>query len=394
MKIFLEAFRKEFRSIFDYAGMMILLFIGPVFLTMFFGGVYVNDYVNDIPVAILDEDGSGLSNTISSSFLSNERFDVEYYPDNRKDLEELLYDGDAHMGIIIPEGFESGASVGDPKEILVVTDGTNIVVSNNAYAQAATIIQTIAVGVEIKVIEAKGVLPQITKNLALSFNIGERVLYDSKMRYMNYLIACYLAVFFQQLMLSSMGSKFIRSKEYIASGNTTQKALGVMASCVAGIMPSMLLGLAGIKYIFHVPVIGSLWTTVLLTILFAFAITGLSMVLASFTKERVEYAKISYMLSLPTFVLAGCVWPLEQMPDALRITTRAVWPLIGYAKNVQEIFIKGKEFGAVVPDIIYLFVFGAVWLYIGVKIFDRSFGSEEAVIDSNDNMDHSLMHAN
>jgi len=381
MKIFLQAFRREFRSIFDYAGMMILLFIGPVFLTMFFGGVYVNDYVNDIPIAIVDEDNSGLSNTIASSFLSNERFDVEFYPDNRQDLEDLLYDGHAHMGIIIPQGFESGVSKGVPKEVLVVTDGTNIVVSNNAYAQAATIIQTIAAGVEIKVIEAKGVLPQIAENLALSLNIGERVLYDPKMRYMNYLIACYWAVFLQQLMLSSMGSKFIRSKEYMVSGNTTKKALGLMASCLAGIMPSMLLGLAGMKYIFHVPIVGSLWTTGLLTLIFAFAITGMAMILASFTKERVEYSKISFMLSLPTFVLAGCVWPIEQMPDGLRVISRILWPLIGYAKNVQEIFIKGKEFSAVVPDILYMFIFGCIWLFIGVKVYTKTFSKVQTVME-------------
>ncbi len=381
MKIFLQAFRREFRSIFDYAGMMILLFIGPVFLTMFFGGVYVNYYVNDIPIAIVDEDNSGLSNTIASSFLSNERFDVEFYPDNRQDLEDLLYDGHAHMGIIIPQGFESGVSKGVPKEVLVVTDGTNIVVSNNAYAQAATIIQTIAAGVEIKVIEAKGVLPQIAENLALSLNIGERVLYDPKMRYMNYLIACYWAVFLQQLMLSSMGSKLIRSKEYMVSGNTTKKALGLMASCLAGIMPSMLLGLAGMKYIFHVPIVGSLWTTGLLTLIFAFAITGMAMILASFTKERVEYSKISFMLSLPTFVLAGCVWPIEQMPDGLRVISRILWPLIGYAKNVQEIFIKGKEFSAVVPDILYMFIFGCIWLFIGVKVYTKTFSKVQTVME-------------
>lgn len=376
MKIFLKTFKKEFLSIFDYAGTMILLFIGPVFLTMFFGGVYVNDYVNDIPIAIVDEDGSGLSNMISGSFLSNERFDVKYYPENRQDLEALLYDGQAHMGIVVPEGFESGVSMGKPKEILVITDGTNIVVSNNAYAQAAVIIQTIAAGVEIKVIEARGVLPHIAKNLALSMNIGERVLYDSKMRYMNYLIACYLAIFFQQLMMSSMGSKFIRGKDYLSSGNISQKALAVTASCMVGIMPSMLLGLAGIKYIFHVPVRGSLLTVALLTLMFAFAITGLSMLLASFTKDRVEYAKVSFMLSLPTFVVAGCVWPIEQMPYGLKIISSAAWPLIGYAKNVQEIFIKGKEFSAVVPDIIYMFVFGLVWLFIGVKKYEKTFRIE------------------
>jgi len=223
--------------------------------------------------------------------------------------------------------------------------------------------------------------------MALSINIGERILYDPKMTYMNYLIVCYWTVFFQQLMLSSMGSKFIRSKEYIASGNTMLKALGVMTSCFAGIMPSMLLGLAGMKHIFHVPIIGSLLTTGLLTLLFAFAIVGISMILASFTKERVEYAKISYMLSLPTFVLAGCVWPIEQIPDGLRIITKTLWPLIGYAKNVQEIFIKGKEFSAVLPDIIYLIVFGVLWLFIGIKVYTRTFLKADAgvVLEKNVN---------
>lgn len=264
---------------------------------------------------------------------------------------------------------------------MVITDGTNIVVSNNAYAQATTIIQTIAAGVEIKVIEANGVLPQTAKNMALSLDMRERILYDSKMRYMNYLMACYLAVFFQQLMLSSMGSKFIRGRDYMVSGNTAEKALAVTASCMAGIMPSMLLGLAAMKYVFRVPVRGSLLTAGLLTLLFAFAIKGLSMILASFTKDRVEYAKISFMLSLPTFVASGCVWPLEQMPYYLRIVTRITWPLIGYAKNIQEIFIKGKEFSAVIPDLVYMLVFGCIWLFIGVKVYTRTFSKAEPVME-------------
>ncbi|HBV68288.1 MAG TPA: hypothetical protein DEF04_08965, partial [Clostridiales bacterium] len=78
--IYLESFKREFKSIFKNKGMMILLFIGPIFLTLYFGGVYCNDYLNDIPIAVLDEDNSSLSNLVTGYFLTSERFDVTNYP--------------------------------------------------------------------------------------------------------------------------------------------------------------------------------------------------------------------------------------------------------------------------------------------------------------------------
>ncbi len=374
--IYLESFKREFKSIFKYKGMMILLFIGPIFLTLYFGGVYCNDYVNDIPIAVLDEDNSSLSNLVTGYFLTSERFDVTNYPASRDELQKLIDEGTVQMGICIPDGFERDVTTYKSSQILAVTDGSNIVVANNAYAQATMIAQSVSAGVEMKLIQGKGMTPRMAQNIALVYNLGERILYDPKMTYMNYLIICFLAIFFQQLMLSSMGSTFIRDSEYISEGNVPAKIFGAVSACFVGILPSTLLSVFIVLKLFRVPIAGSMLTVMVLTIFFALSIIGPSLLIASVAKDKLKYSQYEFMLSLPTFVSSGCVWPMNQMPKLLEIIVRACWPLANYAKVVQQVLVKGMNFRYVIPSLLQLGIFSLVWLPAGIVCYKRTFCRE------------------
>lgn len=371
--VYLQAFKREFNLFFKYKGLIIILFVGPLFLTLFFGGVYSNDYVNDIPIAILDEDGSSLSNTVGNYFLSNERFEITNYPSSREELEQLMDDGKVFMGLVIPEGFESDVTTFKSSQVLTILDGSNIVASNNAYAQAALILQSISAGIEMKLIQGKGVSPLIAQNIALVYNIGERMLFDPKMTYMNYLIVCFLAIFVQQLMLASMGSLFVRDNEYISEDSVIQKILATTSACFVGMLPALIICMFILLKLFHVPMVGSIVTIIILTLFFIVAITGPSLLIASFTRDRVKYSRISFMLSLPTFVSSGCVWPVDQMPKILELIIRLCWPLINYAKSVQEVLIKGLDFSTVIPNIYQMCLFSIIWLPIGVLCYKKTF---------------------
>ncbi len=378
--IYIETFKREFLSIFKNRGMMILLFIGPIFLTLYFGGVYYNDYVNDIPIAILDEDGSSLSHLVSDNFLTNERFKITNYPTSRQELQSLIDDGKVQMGIFIPNGFESKVTTYQSSQILAITDGTNIVVANNAIAQATLITQSISAGIEMKLIQGKDLSPQMAQNIALTYNIGERILFDPKMTYMNYLIICFLAVFMQQLMLSAMGSTFIRHSEYLSDGHVAPKVLAAMSSCFTGILPSVAMSMFALIKLFHVPIIGNIGTVIVMTVVFVVALTGPSLLIASMTKVRIKYSQFSFMLSLPTFVSSGCVWPADQMPKVLEIIIRACWPLINYAKIVQEVLLKGMNFKTVIPNILEMGIYILIWLPIGIICYKKTFNKNDAQI--------------
>lgn len=379
--IYLETFKIQFKSIFKNYGLMILMFIGPIFLIYFMGGVYYNDYVNDIPIAILDEDNTALSRMMKEYFVTDERFQVTEYPTSREELEALIDLGEVHAGLWIPSGMQKGATTFKSSEVLFIVDGTNLVVANNAYAQATMIIQTISAGVEMKLIEGKGLTPQISGQIARVYNIGERVMFDPKLKYMNYLIISFLAVFLQQLYLSSIGSMLIRDHKRLANGHVIQKVLATSASIVVGFIPATLICMVTLVKLYDVPIRGNLWAVVLMTLIFLTALTGPALILASITKDRVTYSQFSLMLSLPTFVASGAVWPVEQMPKVLEIIVRLTWPLINYGKLAQEILIKDRDFMTVLPNLAQIVIYGLVYITIGIICYKKAFTNKNVAIE-------------
>lgn len=371
--VYLETIKREFLSIFKYKGLLLILFVGPIFLTLFFGGVYYNDYVKDIPIAVLDEDSSSLSHLVTNFFSSSERFEISHYPSSREEMQVLIEDGKVHMGLYIPPQFESKVTTYQSSQVMVILDGSNIVVANNALAQATSIIQSLSAGIEIKLIQGKSILPQQAQNMALVYNVEDRMLFDPKMTYMNYLIICFLAVFIQQLMLAAMGTTFIRDNAYLSEGKVGQKALATTSACFIGILPAAVICMMFLLKLFHVPLAGNLLTVIIMTVVFLASLTGPSLLIASIAKDRVKYSQFSFMLSLPTFVASGCVWPVDQMPKGLEFIIRIFWPLINYAKPLQEVIIKGLQFKTVVPNILQMILYGLVWLPIGISFYKKAF---------------------
>lgn len=369
--MYLQTVKRELKFIKKNFGMILVLIVGPIFLTLLFGGVYSHEYVKDIKIAVLDEDNSSISEMVINNFATNERFIINYYPQSRQELQELIDTGKVAMGVYIPPEFEKNVTTFNSSQILLITDGSNLVVANNAYAQAVSIIQTISAGIEIKLLGGKGLVPENAVNMALAFNLQDRVLYDAKMTYMNYLMICFIAVFIQQMLMAAYGRIIIEDKEHIKKGKLFVNALAIMSACLLTMLPALLTVLIIIKYLFKIKLVGNLLTILIMTIIFAFSLLAPAFALADFTKNRVKYSQISFMLSLPTFVASGAVWPVEQMPKDLQIMSKAIWPLINYAKPMQEIIVKGRESYTVIPEILFMLIWGMLLLAAGTIMLEK-----------------------
>ncbi len=374
----LEAFKKQGKSIFKVPGLMILLFIGPIFLILFMGGVYVNPYVNDIPIAVLDEDGSPLSRQLISYFRDDDRFELVAYPESRAQMQTMIEEGTVHGGLWLPKDFSEDVTGFQGGEILFIVDGTNLVVANNAYAQATSIIQTISAGVEIKLLEGKGMTPLQSERIAKVFNIGERLLYDSKLTYMNYLILPFFAVFFQQLYLSAMGSMLIRDQGYLVSNKSHEKIFGAALSIIVAFIPAALIsGLIVVKG-YHVPIQGNSLLAIGMMIVYLLSLSGPAMIIASVVKDRTAFSQFSFMLSLPTFVSSGAVWPVDQMPVLFKSILQGLWPLVHFAKPFQEVLIKGRGLGSIWQEILGIILYGSISFGIGLYLYKRRYGNDLA----------------
>jgi ABC-2 type transport system permease protein len=368
---------EEFKSIIFEKDVIILLVLGPIFLTFIFGGAYLNSYVEDIPIAVLDEDNSSMSRMILQQFSEDDRFNLCYNTNSREELKNLIDSRKVHMGLYIPPDFSKDVTTLESSDVLIVVDGSNMVVGNNAYAQAASIIQTIAAGTQIKLIEAKGIVPSLSYNIAMPFQFTDRILYDPKMTYMNYLIVGFIGVFLQQVMLSGVGISVVKKGEYLAGKKTFKKLF-------ARLIVLSTLGLAStftsiyIAYsFFNIPIKGNMQVAFLMALIFILAISCPAIILAALVKDRLKFAQISFMLSLPTFATSGYLWTMDQLPAPLITGIKMLWPLIYFVRPFDEVIVKGLSFEVVKGNIMEMLIYTLIWMPIAIFILKKRYKQEE-----------------
>ena len=114
-----------------------------------------------------------------------------------------------------------------------------------------------------------------------------------------------------------------------------------------------------------------------MTTLFAIAISAPGIWLFSITKKKTRFTQVAYMLSLPTFLTCGYVWPAEQMPILLRYAAKILWPLMNYARVFDEVMIKGLPFSTVIGNILGLILYSVIFLPLAIWYFKKQFQPKE-----------------
>lgn len=372
MRLAKRMFQELFSVLID-RDLIILLLAGPIALTVIFGGVYLNNYINDIPVAVFDEDNSSLSRMVVNQFREHERFSIKYEVSTRQELQDVISKRKAYLGLYIPSNFSKDAVTGKSTEAVVLIDGSNIVMGNNSLAAATSIIQTVSAGISIKIMEGNGIAPSTANDMAKAFTFNERVVYDPRMTYLNYMLFGFIAVFLQQVMLSGVGISVIKRSEHIASGKTFLKLIARISSCAFFAFISTSAAIATAIYFFKVPLRGSLLSAFLMSALFAAAISCPAIIIASLVRDKLKMAQVSFMLSLPTFVSCGYVWPQDQMPQNLVLGMKMFWPLAFFARNFDELLMKGLDISCFKQDIIGMLLYIAFWLPVGFIVYKFRF---------------------
>lgn len=377
MMIYFKSLWTEIKYIATKLGLLILFFIGLPFLSMWFTGAYYSNYVEDVSIAVLDEDQSSLSREIIQYFDEDERFNVVYNASDRTQLQTLIDERKVYMGLYIPKGLDDHIKQGVQTQVMILTDGTNVIIGNNVYAGAASIVQSVSAGAAIQVLEGKGgLLEEAANNMALTFNFEERMLYDSKMTYMNYLVYGIMIVLMQQLMLSSMATLLSRNSEEVAKNHTFIQVAAKMTISIILLTATGSLSIFLIHKKFHLIYNGHIGVALLLVILFGIAICVPALLLFSVTKKKTRFTQVAYMLSLPTFLTCGYVWPIDQMPSLLANGVRMIWPLMNTARIFDEVMIKGLSFEVVKGNLLGLVIYSVVGMPVAIYIFKKSFNNE------------------
>jgi ABC-2 type transport system permease protein len=357
--------RKEWIQLRRDKRSMILAFVLPVFLLLFFGYAISWD-VNDIPIAVLDQDRSPRSRSLVEAFQASGYFTVDEYLEDAAAADQRLV-GDAVLGVLwIPPGFARDLAAPGGAHVQLLLDGSDANTATIALNYADAIVSRYG---------ARAILgTRTTPAIALEARTWYNPNLESRHMIVPGLIAVIMSIIAAMLTALTIAREWERgTMEQLAA--TPVSRLEVV---IGKLLPYLGIGLFDVALtvtagmlIFDTPLHGSVWLLGAFTLLFLTGALGLGIFISAAVKSQVLAMQIAMVATyLPAVLLSGFMFDIASMPAVLRAVTFLV-PARYYVTVTRGIFLKGVGVEVLWVQAAFMIAFAALGLGLATRAFRK-----------------------
>ncbi len=362
MKQFIAFVRKEFFHIFrDRRTMLILLGMPVVQIILF--GFAISTEVKNVRVAVLDPNNDVMTRRIIDRIDASEYFTVNRLLHSPQEVETAFREGDTDLAIVFGTRFIDRLYAGDA-EIQLITDATDPNMATTQVNYATGIIAT----VQQEMMSAGIAAPTIVPDVKLLYNPQMKSTYNFVPGVMGLILMLICA------MMTSIS--IVREKETGTMEILLVSPVRPLFVILSKAVPYFVLSFINLVtilllsvYVLHVPVAGSLFWLIFVSLLFIFVSLALGLLISSVTRTQVAAMLASgLILMMPTMILSGMIFPIESMPLVLQMVSD-VLPARWYIQAVRKLMIEGVDVVHVVKEILILAFMAIVLITISFKKF-------------------------
>ncbi len=339
--------------------MLILIFIViPVSVGLILGFEMGFRRIENIPVAVFDQDHSEFSRMLTDYVSDNSSFDVIGHAASYKDMETLLQGGDAAIGIIFPEDLYKQVRQGKSPEVLVLYDGTKMHLMAFSKAALSEILMTAQAGYMKQVYEGKlSVVPTESMAYTMPLNVTYQVMFNAAKSMSNFLLPGMLAALLQ------VGMTIVGVEAAQESGGGFSDAVRRIGryGTMGGLSLILCLGIQ--RVFFGMPYEGTVAGGLILSLLFAMCMTAFGYLTGTIIGDRVLASQISCFFVLPTSLLGGYTFPLIAMPGPFRLMA-GLMAFSWYGDAIRNLTLMKLEIHHLFPAMGHLTMILAVELFI------------------------------
>lgn len=357
---------KETRQLLrDKSNLMVGLFL-PVVLILIFGYGLSFD-VRNAPVGIVSQDTSPTARDVVAGFYLSPYFTVTE-PRSMSEAQRLMRAGKIEAIVYLQSDFSRRLAAGN---------ATIQVLVNGVDANRARVLEGFAQGaigqwsIKRAAAGAGGATP------APAVRLETRLWFNEANTSTHFLVpglivlimtlngalltSLVMAREWERGTLESLFVTPINTGELIAS-----KLIPYFGVGLAGLTMCLLAG----KFLFFVPIRGSLLLIVLISMLYLLVSLSLGLLISAATKNQFLASQIALITSfLPALMLSGFIFDLRSVPAIVRAIS-TVLPPTYYVEALQTLFLAGNVPGLIIKDIAVLLV-AAVVLFVLIRINTR-----------------------
>lgn len=356
----------------DPRSLMIALLLP--FTQMFLFGYGVNLDLKHLPVCTFDREGSQLSQALLKRFQASQYFTIAKNAGSYSELVRAIDDGTCGLAIVVPPDFSERLNDSGTAPIQAILDGTDDNTANIAYGYAAAVVEGYSGDVALTYLDRQGHALEVSQPMA----VQSRVWFNEDLESRNFiipgLVAMIMALVGAQLTSLTISREWERgTMELLIS--TPIKPNELM---FGKLLPYLMLGWIDAAFClilaawwFGVPYRGTLLALFLTTSLFLIVVLGIGYLMSVLIRSQVGASQIALLVTmLPTTLLSGYIFPIDQMPKAVQAITYLIYSRY-YVSIVKALFLKGSGLAELSTPIFFLVVYAFAVLILAGRAFRK-----------------------
>lgn len=335
MKRFAGFVIKEFLHIIRDFRTLLILFALPAVQLLIFGYAVTNE-LKDIRIAVLDQSRDRFSRDITNKILASEYFIFDGYLESVNDIETRFREGMVKQIIVFEPDFGYRLMREKSADIQLIADASDANTANLVVNYTSAIIQDYILGLQA---DAGGLLriqPEI------------RMMYNESMKGAFMFVPGVMALILMIVSALMTSITITREKEMGTMETLLVSPLRPLQIILGKVTPYVVLSFVNAVtivvmgyFVFGLPVHGSLALLLFECLLFI----SVALALGIFISTMVETQQMAMffslmMLMLPTILLSGFIFPVENMPEVLQWISYVV-PAKYFIIIVKSIMLKG-----------------------------------------------------
>lgn len=353
----------------DWRSLTLALAI-PLLLILLYGYALTLD-LRLVPTVVWDQSRTPESRELLSLYQSSPYFAVKGYHNSYAGLKKALDQGQAMIALIIPGDFAAKVDRNKAVKVQIIGDGSDANTSRLAMGYAANIGSIYALQITSKQQQQKG-----RGELKQPIDLIQRSWYNPGLRSQNVLIPGIIALV--MIVVAALLTSTTVAKEW---------EMGTMEQLISTplrgpelifgkVIPYFCIGMTDValavlmgKWIFDVPVVGNGTLLFALSALFLTGALFFGMTLSIKLKSQVLANQLAIIAGfLPTLILSGFVFAIENMPLPLQFLTYIV-PARYFIAILRGIYLKGIGLEILWLNALFLVVYACIMILLAHRNF-------------------------
>lgn len=347
------------------------MMVGIPLIQLVLFGFAINSDPKKLPAAVLLADRGPYGRTLLQAMRNSDYFAFVRELDTEEDAQQVLARGEVLFVVTIPEDFSRDLVRGDRPALLVEADATDPAATSNAVGSLRTLVDT-ALDRDLK-----GPLSYLAPTGG-PVELRVHAHYNPEAITQYNIVPGLMGVILTLTMILITGLAITRERERGTMENLLAMPTRPFEVLLGKIIPYILVGyvqvgliLLASHFLFHVPMVGSLWLLLAMTLVFIVANLAVGITISTVAQNQLQAMQMTFFFFLPSMLLSGFMFPFKGMPVWAQAIGEAL-PLTHFLRIIRGILLKGNGLTDVLPELWPIALFAAVALVVAVKRYRQT----------------------